>query len=167
MNDNQVVLGRIAGLFGVKGWIKVFSFTEPRENIGAYPCWHLELDGQRLAVRVEACQAHGKGVVAKLAGMEDRDEAAPWVGAQISVPRAELPAPEPGRYYWADLEQLEVRTTGGISLGRVDHLLTTGAHDVMVVRGERERLIPFVTGQTVQEVDLDRGVIIVDWEPEF
>ena len=167
MNDKQVVLGRIAGLFGVKGWVKVFSFTEPRENIGTYRRWHLELDGRRLAFRVEACEAHGKGIVAKLAGMDDRDQATAWVGAQISVSRAELPAPEPGRYYWADLEQLEVHTTAGISLGRVHHLLATGANDVMVVRGERERLIPFVEGQTVQQVDLDRGVIIVDWDPEF
>ena len=167
MNDKRVVLGQITGLFGVKGWVKVFSYTDPRDNIAAYPHWHLELDGRVLAANVESCRRQGKGVIAKLADVDDRDEAAAWLGAQISVRRTELPTPAPGEYYWADLEQLEVRTVTGVCLGRVHHLIATGANDVLVVRGEREHLIPFVEGQSVREVDLDRGVITVDWDPEF
>ena len=167
MNDKRVVLGQITGLFGVKGWVKVFSYTDPRDNIAAYPLWHLDLDGRELAARVESCRPQGKGVIAKLADVSDRDEAAAWVGAEITVPRGSLPAPAPGEYYWADLEQLEVRTSSGVSLGRVHHLIATGANDVLVVRGERERLVPFVQGQSVLDVDLDRGVITVDWDPEF
>lgn len=167
MNEERVVLGRIEGLFGVKGWVKVFSYTEPRHNIAAYTQWDLQHDAGRMSATVEACEARGKGIVAKLLGVDDRDVAALWVGAEISVLRETLPEPEPGRYYWADLEQLEVRTVSGVSLGRVHHLLATGANDVLVVRGERERLIPFVEGQAVKKVDLDQGVITVDWDPEF
>ena len=167
MTDKPVVLGRVAGLLGVKGWVKVFSFTEPRANIGRYSRWDLELEGRRESFAVAACEARGRGIVARLEGLSDREAAATWVGAQISVPRGELPAAAPGEYYWADLENLEVRTTGGVSLGRVHHLLATGANDVLVVRGERERLIPFVEGQAVKQVDLDAGIITVDWDPEF
>ena len=161
------MLGRIAGLFGVKGWVKVFSFTEPRANIGSYARWDLELDGRRESFAVTACQAQGRGIVARLEGLSDRDAAAAWVGAEISVQRGELPAAAAGEYYWADLDDLEVRTTSGVVLGRVHHLLATGANDVLVVRGERERLIPFVEGQAVKQVDLDTGIITVDWDPEF
>ena len=167
MNEKRVLLGRIAGLFGVKGWVKVFSYTEPRANIAVYAQWDLQHDARRMSATVEACEAQGKGIVAKLAGVDDRDAAALWVGAEISVLRETLPEPGPGRYYWADLEQLEVRTVSGVSLGRVHHLLATGANDVLVVRGERERLIPFVEGQAVKKVDLDQGIITVDWDAEF
>jgi 16S rRNA processing protein RimM len=165
--DERVELGRITGLFGIKGWVKVFSYTEPRINIAAYPVWQLRsAEGER-SVQVEVCKANGKAIVAKLAGIEDPDQAAALVGADIAVGRDELPAPEPGRYYWSDLEGLTVRTASGSALGQVHHLIETGAHDVLVVRGERERLIPFVPGETVTEVNLDQGLLMVDWDPDF
>jgi len=83
------------------------------------------------------------------------------------VPRSELPDPGPDSFYWTDLEGLTVRTVAGVELGVVDHLLETGANDVLVLKGERERLIPYVRGAVVTDVDLEQGVITVDWDPEF
>ncbi len=161
-----VILGRISGLFGVKGWVKVFSHTSPRTNILDYSSWYLAQDGGWEEFQLEAGKAHGKGIIAQLRGCSDRDLAAELVGREIAIRREQLPAAEEGRFYWADLEGLQVRTTEGTDLGRVDHLLETGANDVMVVKGERERLLPFID-QVISEVDLDGGVITVEWDPEF
>lgn len=162
-----VQLGKISGLYGVRGWVKVYSFTGPRENILRYRRWFLTLNGKRTEVELETGRIHGKGIVARIRGVEDRDAAAAWLGAQISVPRSELPPNEEGEWYWTDLVGLEVVTTGGVSLGKVSALMETGANDVMVVEGDRERLLPFITGQYVKRVDLDAGKIEVDWDPEF
>jgi len=161
-----VTLGRITGLFGVKGWVKVHSYTEPRENVVDYSAWILEHGGREHRIEVEAGHLAGKGVVAKLRGIDDRDEARQWVGADIHVERGALPPCEPGEYYWVDLEGLEVRNTRGELLGEVDHLMATGANDVIVLRGG-DRLIPFVKGSVVRRVDVEAGVIVVDWEPGF
>ena len=83
------------------------------------------------------------------------------------MPRDALPPPKPGEYYWVDLEGLRVETVEGMELGRIDHLFATGANDVLVVRGERERMIPFVQPEVVTGVDFDAGVVVVDWDPEF
>ena len=95
----------------------------------------------------------------------DRDQAAALVGAELGIRRSELPDTEEGSYYWSDLEGLTVETTAGKALGQVAYLLETGADDVLVVRREGgETLIPFVNGQVVRKVDLEKGVICVDWE---
>ncbi len=159
-----IELGRISGVFGVRGWIRIHSFTEPRANIIGYRSWMLLYPGGQHRVAVEGHQLHGKSVLAKLEGVEDRDEASALIGAVVAVTRDELPECEPGEYYWADLEGLEVVDLEGRSLGRVDHMIATGAHDVMVLDGARGRLIPFVTGRTVTDVDRKRGVIVVDWD---
>ena len=110
---------------------------------------------------------HGKGVVARLVGCDDRDQAQSLMGYEIGVYRDQLPETEPGEYYWNDLKGLKVVTLQGESLGIVDHLIETGANDVLVVKGERERLIPFVQDQVVTKVDLDNGEIQVDWDKDF
>ena len=165
--DPLVVLGQINGLFGVRGWVKVFSHTEPRENIVGYRDWLLAGPGGWQPVRVLEGKRHGKGVIARLAGCEDRDAAQALVGREIAVRRSQLPPPGAGCWYWTDLEGMEVVTEQGESLGRLDHLFATGANDVMVVKGDRQRLIPFVTGQVVKDVDADARRIRVDWDPEF
>ena len=117
---------------------------------------------------MSAWQSHGKGLVVGLRDYTDRDQARSLIGLEIAVPRAELPAPEEGEYYWADLVGLKVETTEGQILGTVDHLIETGANDVLVVHGEdRERLIPFVADQVIRRVDLAAGLIQVDWDPDF
>jgi 16S rRNA processing protein RimM len=162
-----VTLGRITGLFGVKGWVKVHSYTDPRENIVEFATWILELDGETHNVELEAGHNQGKTVIAKLRGVDDREQAREWIGAHIAVDRQALPPCGPGEYYWADLEGLAVRNTRGELLGEVDHLLATGANDVIVLRGDVTRMIPFVKDEVVQRVDLAEGVIVVDWEPGF
>jgi 16S rRNA processing protein RimM len=162
-----VTLGRVSGVFGVKGWLKVQSFTDPRDNIVRFGAWTLRGRGAERAFDVEDGHSHAGGVVAKLKGLDDRDRAREWVGAHVVVPRAQLPRLREGELYWADLEGLEVRTTAGVVLGKVDHLLATGQHDVLVLDSEPERLIPFVRGAVVKDVDLSRAAIVVDWSPDY
>ena len=159
-----IVLGRIAGTFGVKGWIKVFSYTEPREAILEYENWLLKRGDVWRVVTVEEGKPHGKSLIAKLANIENRDAAVELVDFDITVLRKELPETKEGEYYWADLEGLQVLHRDGRSLGRVTNLLATGMNDVLVVEGDLERLIPFVMDKFILDVDLVNGVISVDWE---
>ncbi len=163
----MVVLGRVSGLHGVRGWFKVHSHTRPREGILDYPRWFLREGGQWVSRQLRDGRRHGKTVLAAAEAIEDRDEAARLLNAEIAVPREELPELPAGEYYWVDLIGLSVRTVDGVDLGRVDQLVETGANDVLVVHGDRERLIPFVQGRHVIEVDLDAGEMVVDWDPEF
>lgn len=164
--DKRVVVGRIAGLFGVRGWVKVFSHTQPLDNILCYTPWLLLRNGQWTPVKPLAGRIHGKGIVAQLEGCDDRDAAAALVGCDIAIERSQMPPAEADEVYWADLIGLKVVTLDGVELGVVDHLLETGANDVVVVHGERERLLPYVA-QVIREVDLDGGLLRVDWDPDF
>ncbi|HWP94406.1 MAG TPA: ribosome maturation factor RimM [Gammaproteobacteria bacterium] len=166
-SDRRVILGRVVGLFGVQGWLKVHAYTEPRERITQYSPWLLGRGDDWREYRVEAGRRHGRGVIARLAGVTDRDVAAGLLGAEIAVWRSRLPPPPPGEYYWTDLEGLRVVTVGGRELGTVSHLFATGANDVLVVTGERERLIPFLPGRVVTRVDLEGRCLEVDWDPDF
>ncbi len=166
-HSRQVVLGRVSGLLGIQGWIKVFSYTHPREGIVGFSRWMLRCDETWDDVEVEVGELRGRTVVAKLRGIDDRDRARALIGAEIAVPRSELPPCEPGEYYWADLGGLLVCTPTGEELGRIDGLFSTGAHDIMVVEGERQRLIPFVLERIVQKVDLEGGLVVVDWDPDY
>ena len=160
-------MGRVSGLLGVKGWIKVFSYTHPRENIVGFSRWVLFHDDVLDDVVVESGELRGRTVVAKLRGIDDRDQARALVGAEITVPRTDLPPCDAGEYYWADLEGLRVCTLAGEELGLIDGLFSTGAHDIIVVEGERQRLIPFVLERVVQKVDLDGGLVVVDWDSDY
>ncbi|TVO75292.1 ribosome maturation factor RimM [Sedimenticola selenatireducens] len=160
------VLGRVSGLFGVRGWVKVFSHTSPKENILNYPSWFLFREGEWQEYKLKQGKAQGKGLVALLEGVDDRDQAAELTGADIAVRRDQLPEISPDEYYWSDLEGRRVVTETGVELGRVDHLFETGANDVMMVKGERDHLLPFI-GQVIKEVDLDGDLITVDWDPDF
>ena len=164
VTTQPVILGRISGLFGVRGWVKVYSYTEPREAVLNYGRWLLSgKDGWREATVAEG-KRHGKTVIVRIEGYDDRDQAAGLIGTEIGVPRDELPETGDDQYYWSDLEGLKVVNREGTVLGKVDHLLETGANDVMVVKGEGERLIPFVIDKVVLGVDLANGEISVDWE---
>jgi 16S rRNA processing protein RimM len=165
--QKSVTLGRVSGVFGIKGWLKVQSYTEPRDNIARFDTWTLRKNGIDRVFEVEDGHGHGGSVVAKLHGIDDREVARELVGSDIAVERERLPATSDGELYWTDLEGLEVRTTTGIVLGKVDHLLATGANDVLVLDGSPQRLIPFVSGSVVKEVDLEAGFIVVDWSPDY
>jgi len=167
-DSDYLTIGRINGLFGVRGWVKVYSHTEPRDNILTYRTWYLR-DGHiwREAELAEG-KAHGKGIVARIKGCDDRDAAAALIGSDIAIRREQLHQAAEGEYYWADLIGLDVVTSEGVELGHVDHLMETGANDVLVVRqGKRERLIPYIPGQVICEIDLAGKRLVVDWDPEF
>ncbi len=154
-------------MYGVRGWIKVYSWTEPREAIVNYSPWQVKLAGGWREMRVAEGRRQGKGVVVRLEGCDDRDMAATLMGADIAVFRSRLPETAAGEYYWTDLVGLKVVTLDGTELGVVKSLMETGANDVLVIRGERERLIPCLIGDVVVEVDLEHRLMRVDWDPEF
>ncbi len=166
--DSELVpMGRIAGPYGVRGWVRVTSDTEPSSNILDYRPWQVRVGGTWQTHTVVEGRPHGRGLVVKLEGLDDRDAAAALTGGEIAVRRSALPGAGEREYYWVDLLGAEVVTRDGAALGKVDHVMATGANDVLVVKGERERLIPFLEDQVVVAVDLEAGRITVDWDPEF
>jgi len=163
--ERTLVVGRITGVYGLHGWVKVFSETEPIESILTYSPWLLGEDAEKYHL-VEG-RVHGKGLVARLEGCQNRDDASALVGRVISVSREQLPLLGEGEFYWADLEGLQVKNLEGVSLGKIDHLFATAGNDVMVVCGERERLIPFLWEEVIRDVDFDLCQMRVDWDPDF
>jgi 16S rRNA processing protein RimM len=160
-----VALGHISGVHGINGWLKIHSLTEPREAIFEYQPWLL--GEQQEAVRIKQGKRHGKHLIALLENTQDRDQAEQLVNRQIACFRDQFPELPETNYYWTDLIGLKVETTNGMKLGKIQNMLATGANDVMVVQDERERLIPFVHGTYVQCVDLEQGLVVVDWDPDF
>ena len=144
----------------------MFSYTDPREAVLEYKGLLLGRDGEWQPTKVAEGQRHGKSVILRLEGINDRDQAAALIGTEIATTRSELPEAEDGHYYWSDLTGLKVVHHDGTELGKIKEMLETGAHDVMVVDGETERLIPFVINEIVFDVDLDKGQVSVDWEWE-
>jgi 16S rRNA processing protein RimM len=165
-------LGKISGVYGVKGWVKVHSFTDPRDSIAGYSSWQIKQKGQWREVQLEAGKSQGKTIIAKLKGIDDRDEAMLLMGAEIAIRQDQLEKLDNDEYYWRDLEGLQVINTEGIELGTISYMMETGANDVMVVRanedgGDQERLIPFTQGNAVKKVDLSAGIITVEWDADF
>jgi 16S rRNA processing protein RimM len=165
--DRRILLGRVAGDFGVRGELKLLSWTEPRVAIFKYQPWILRTGDAEREVSGVRGRDTGKLVIAQFPGVDSREQAEALKGSEIWVLRSQLPAPAPGEYYWVDLEGLAVQTVEGVPLGTVSHLFDTGANPVLVVAGERERLIPFVSEQYVRSVDFDAGLVVVDWDPDF
>ena len=156
-------MGRVAGSYGVRGWMKVVPGGGVLETLAGTKEWWI---GDR-TYRVAEARVHSATVVAKLDGIESREQALALKGLEVRVRRETLPEAEEGHYYLADLVGLEVRSTGGEPLGRVKRFFTNGAQDVMeVVAGERTRLIPWVSA-IVKGVDLERGEIAVEWSTEW
>ena len=169
MTDSDYInAGQISGVFGVKGSVKVFSYTDPRENILRYSPWLLKKNDQTRQFKVVSGQRQGLNVVAYLEGIQDRDQAFDLIGWDILIKKSQLPKPGKDEYYWLDLIGLDVKNLQDEYLGKVDHLLETGANDVLVVLdGETERLIPFLQSTTVLNIDLQAGIMIVDWDADF
>ena len=169
----MVTVGRVGGAYGVQGWVRVVSFTDPPSNLLDYQPWHLRKQGTGGAVPcwqlqpAEAVKPHRDGFVARFPDVGDRDAALRLAGAEIGVPAASLPAPGEGEFYWRDLIGLRVVDQNGKELGVVRRLLPTGVHDVMAIEGGEdggeEVLIPFVSAH-VRAVRIQNGVIEVDWQ---
>lgn len=167
MAPEPLLLGRVSGLFGVRGWVKVHSYTEPREGITRYQDWWIrDRDGWR-HYRVLSGRLQGRAVVAQLRGVESREHAARLVGLDIAVDAAQLVPLGEGEYYWHQLIGLRVFNLQDEPLGEVRDMMETGANDVMIVQGDRERLIPWLRGSVIRSVDLEAGVISVDWAADY
>lgn len=172
MDAGRVTLGRVAGVHGVRGWIRVESYTRPHTNLLKYRRWWLTR-GDGFEAKLLEAQAHGRGLIAQITGADgeaitDRDVAERLKGAEIQVERRLLPKLPKGQYYWADLIGLAVENEQAVALGQVADMTSNGVQDVMVVQdGETERLIPFVIGPLVKDVDLKARRIVCDWQPDF
>ena len=165
--ERRILLGRVLGAFGVRGELKLQSFTDPASMLLKYQPWVLVHRGAEREISAARGRDTNKGVVLTLPGVEDRDAAEALAGAEVWVPRSRLPKPKPGEYYWVDLEGLRVVNREGIELGKVSYLFETGANDVMVVAGERDHLIPLLTEQFILDVDFEAGLVTVDWDADF
>lgn len=165
-DDDLICVGHVLGAKGLKGWIRVFSHTSPRDNILNYSPWLIDRGEGPEAFDVDG-RSEGKHVLARLAGIDDRTRAETLTGCRLFIRQRQLPDLAVGEYYWSDLIGLAVETLQAEPLGRIAAMMETGADDVMVLEGERERLIPFVMDEIVREVDLGNRRLVVDWSPEY
>lgn len=164
----RILVGRIHGAFGVRGEVKLESLTEPQGNLVRYQPWILrDAAGREREVSGAKARTGGKGLIGTLPGVEDRDAAEALRGAELFVPRSALPPPKDGEFYWIDLEGLRVENLDGVDFGKAAFVFSNGANDVLVVRGDRERMIPWVRPDFVRELDFDVGRILVDWDADF
>jgi len=172
--DETLVVGKITGSYGIKGWVKIQTYTETPENFAGFGAWYLVRRDGLEPVALDRLKPHGRGIVAHIKDVDDRTLAETYRGLEIAVPKSALPPLPEGDYYWRDLQGLQVWCRQGESkdkvlLGVVDYLIETGANDVLVVKAcegsidKRERLIPYLPGNTVTRVDLEEAVIEVDW----
>jgi 16S rRNA processing protein RimM len=166
--QGMLLLGRVHGAFGIRGELKLESFTDPGSAIFRYQPWLLrDAQGRERELTGVRGREGGKGLVATFPGIDDRDSAEALRGAELYAPRSALPPPRPGEYYWVDLEGLRVVNVEGADFGTVSHLFSTGANDVLVARGDRERMIPFLEPDYIRQVDFDAGLVTVDWDADF
>ena len=159
-------MGGIAAPFGIKGWVKVQTFSENPGALLEFNSWRIGREDQQRDYVVVESQDHSNTLVARFEGINDRDQAFALRGLEISVPRSALPDPADDEYFWADLIGMEVVNQQGAVLGRVDSLMETGAHDVLVIKGSKEHLIPFIDA-FVGKVDVAAGTIAVDWGEDY
>jgi len=168
--ESIVLLGRVAGAFGIQGWIKIQPYTAQPDGLLEYGSFLIAGESPPRRLEVEEADVHGRTVLCKLRGVDDRDKAAGLKGREIGVTRRELPASKPGEVYWMDLIGLRVVNTEGVALGTITRMIDNGAQSVMVVEegppAGRERLIPFVP-VFVQEVSLDEQRVLVEWGADY
>jgi len=159
-------MGRVVAPFGVAGWIRILPYTDSVESLLSYRIWWLGGGTEWAQYQVTRAEAAARGLIAKLEGCDDRDTAARMRGQEVAVRRAELPQTAAKEWYWSDLIGLRVVNVAGEDLGRLTRILRTGANDVLVVEGGRERLIPFIE-DVIREVDLAAGIVRVDWSADY
>lgn len=159
-------MGRVAAPYGVKGWMKIQTFSEAIDTLADYSEWYIKRGHDWQIYSVIEARIHTKILVAELAGITDRNHALALKGCEIAVTRDSLPAAQEGEYFWSDLVGLQVENLRGDLFGTIEQILEAGAHDVLVVQGTRKHLIPFV-GQIVRHVDLTARKVQVDWELDY
>ncbi|UUM30225.1 ribosome maturation factor RimM [Vibrio japonicus] len=174
MSSEKIVVGKFGATYGIRGWLKVFSYTDNTESIFDYSPWFIEQGGKWVEYKVESWKRHNKGLVVKLDGLDVREEAQLMTNFEIFIDPAVLPELPEDEFYWRDLIGMQVVTGNGYDLGTVSDLLETGSNDVLVVKanlkdafGQKERLIPFLEEQVIKHIDREAQRIEVDWDPGF
>ncbi len=165
-SQNKVVIGCLGSVFGVRGQLKVHSYTDPITNILNYPVWQIQHQGQWQALPIEKVGLQGSLIIVKIKGVDDRDIAKMYTNDLIAIERSELPPTADNEYYWDDLIDMTVVTTTGVTLGSVIEMRDTGANDILIIKGERRHLVPFIDS-VICSVDRDNKQITVDWDHEF
>lgn len=162
----RILLGKIVGVFGIKGWLKVHSYTDPKENIFSYETLLLKEKSGWQTIKLQDGKVHGKGLVVKLKEIDDRTKAETYLGSEIYVNREQMEVLSADEYYWHDLIDCEVINAQDIRLGKVKRLMETGANDVLVLK-PNDRLLPYIWQQVIKSVDVKEKVIRVDWLEEY
>ncbi len=165
-NNKRLLIGQINGLFGVHGWVKIFSHTHPRKNILSYQPWYIQIDGNWQTLEIDKGREQSKTIVAQIKGVNDREQARSYIGTEIYIEKSQLPELKKGEYYWEDLIGLEVINQDKVVLGRVSNLVDTGSNNVLVINGSKEHWVPYINPFLVS-VDVDNQQIIVDWDEDF
>lgn len=170
-NTEPVIVARFGSAFGIKGWVKVHSFTAPAENLLAYKPWMIKEQSIWVAQNIAQCKPYQANFIAQIDSINNRDQVRKFTNKDIAVPRHVLPDLLAGEYYWRDLIGLKVMTIAGIELGVVDHLIDAHAHSILAVKplpGGNKHLIPWLPDQgIIQQVSLAKRQITVDWSPDF
>jgi 16S rRNA processing protein RimM len=165
--SSLIVVGKIVGAYGIKGWLKILSFTRPRENLLKYSPWSVKQNEEWHEIQLLESRSQGKGLVASLVGITDRDKAMALIGSDLAIDRDQLPVPNEGEFYWHDLINMQVINQQNEMLGVVTELLETGANDVLVVEADKQRyLIPYVKDVYIKDVDIEQGILTVDWQSD-
>ena len=162
-----VLVGQVSALFGIKGWVKIFSYTQPRDNILQYNPWLINTGHDWVEIKLEEGRQQGKGVIAHLDGYDEPAKSSQLIGCDIGLRHEQLPELNEDEYYWNDLIGLQVINQDKVDLGVVKRMIETGSNDVLIVQGDRERLIPYIKEQVIKYIDLDEKLIQVDWDPDF
>jgi 16S rRNA processing protein RimM len=172
--EEKIILGKVGAVYGIKGWLKIHSFTDETEAILDYFPWSLKLGSNTQTVEITDWRKHNKVLIVKVAGIDDRDEAQALVGSEILTNEAALPELSQDDFYWRDLIGMSVVTNKGYDLGVVTDMMETGANDVLVVKAnlkdgfsKKERLIPYLFEQVIESVSIENKQICVDWDPGF
>lgn len=161
-----IIVGKIGSTYGIRGWLKIQAFTELGNSILKYSPWFLARgNNQWDLIELEEGRIQGKGIIAKLVGIDTPEQARLLTGKTIAVPRSQLPVLNKGEYYWSDLEGLTVINKNGETLGKVSYLIATGSNDVLVIKDPKEQAIPYLPGSVILRVDLEKQEIHVDWDP--
>jgi 16S rRNA processing protein RimM len=167
--NKPIIIGKISGVFGVHGWVKIFSFTEPRDNILTYKPWLIRNKSDWQTMEIVKGRTQGKTLVVQIEGVDDRDKAHALIGCDIAINSEQLRALEENDFYWRDLIGLDVQEVNSGLIGNVQSIMATGANDVLVVIGKddagkkREILIPYLLDDVIKKIDLDENRILVDW----
>lgn len=174
MSNDRIVVGKFGACYGIRGWLKVFSYTDNTESIFDYSPWFVNQNGSWVEYKVESWKRHNKGMVVKLEGLDVREDAQLMTNFEISIDPAVLPELPSDEFYWRDLIGMQVVTDKGYDLGTVSDMLETGSNDVLVIKanlkdafGQKERLIPFLEEQVIKHIDRNAQRIEVDWDPGF